>query len=169
MSTLTTTLGLVKIFGCYHSSLLYSSPAQQVTSILSSWLLQWGVFAVDAEEKDDLAEESAEDAIVRSKVSYSKDAWLRPACLEVLLKLSLFSDIPDSSIRKLFLSCLSLFFACEDSFIETLLCILRLEVDDGRGGRLARSGLFSFMLNILNSSFFIFVFLRAKTKGEISE
>ena len=85
------------------------------------------------------------------------------------MKLSLFSDIPDSSIRKLFLSCLSLFFAREDSFIETLLCILRLEVDDGRGGRLARSGLFSFMLNILNSSFFIFVFLRAKTKGEISE
>ena len=29
---------------------------------------------MDAEEKDDLAEESAEDAIVRSKVSYSKDA-----------------------------------------------------------------------------------------------
>ena len=75
----------------------------------------------DVEENEDLVEESAEDAIVRSRVSHSRDALLYPPLRDVFLKVSLFRDFPDSSTRKLFLSCRSLFFVREDSFIETLL------------------------------------------------
>lgn len=78
------------------------------------------MFPVDAEENEDLAEVSVDDDIVSRSVSHSKDAWLYPGCLEVLLKLSLFNDFPESSTRKLFRSCLSLFFAREDSFMDTL-------------------------------------------------
>ena len=122
-------------------------------------MLECLVFSVEADENEDLAEVSVDDEIVRSKVSHSKDAWLYPGCREVLLKLSLFNDLPESSRRKLFLSCLSLFFALVDSFMETLLYILRPVAVGGKGGRLARSELSDIILNILNSSLFIFVFL----------